>query len=1186
MNLLTISERDVLNLGGRGGEPFVEVVNRLLRAEAAMIGQPSAAVTTMSVDERDGGVDARLDVARPGSFDWFPTPTCWQWKSGPLLPKQAIAEIKKPYVRELLEQGYTYRVAVRAGLTPRKRANLEGALLTAARTIAPRTLPPRVLDAGDLARWCSAYPALVVALFKPYLANVLHFESWRDAVRASTPVFIADERFERVNAAVAEHTRFAETPASAVLTVGGVLGSGRTRLVFEALSGAGVESLVLYADSAAQVDTLNTTFANDTTTHAVVVAAECSAALKEKIRSRLSGSRKRIRVIAIAPPDTPADRCDVWIDRPSREAVTQMIDRNFVNVDDSTRGAFVDLGFPYPSIIIDLLERRANVGTDGDLSRVLDPISAILDGTLTADERSALAAAALVDRLDLQPGSLQLSAIAAITGMAEDHLRQTLRSLHARAFFAGDIDDLVEVESPAVASVLFRDAWQRWSEALDADSTLRLASLHRAALCHDPRVRTDVALRHEDWVYRLSLADLTTADALHRLALLVEIDPARYFPVLVRLVESATANEMQHLSARSDLTHLCDKFAAFQEAFDGVERVLFRLARCETQTVTNNATFYWTALFAPALSSTTIPFADRLERLETRMRQATTAEERALAFRALAVVFSDHYWRLQPAQYVGGRLRPIEVLPDRAAFVAARSAAFALVRSLVRSERDDLRACAVALVREKVWFFVTEGLLSEVRTILAPSILTEDELQDALSTLRDFFAVYAEDSEPPPYLEDVRAWIDELLPNTPENGVWELFTRDQNVEALDDDARGVACDLLRDDIDFAKVQRIIERGNAYRAVLLGAALGKIDRDAKRLSEIVAAAKPAKGFSFYRGYVEALVANQPQHADAVNALLDILQATAPDVCADIALGGGRATRALERLTRLLEEDRVDPHRARDLAGIGDHALTAEEFGRLLDLLAMKVDRFPSAADTGLDMIWWRLHAATRAEPVELEAFTRFIDGVTLRDTVRERSHWGLAVKEIATHDPATAIALAAKGLGSANDHVQYHARVVLAKLASEHPRAVMHAVGRALLAREGMGWHFLRLSDFYRALPLDAVKEWLAEVGIDAARALAPHLPWPRVEEGAAFVHPLTEYVLGTYEDDNEVFAAFSRGVIVRSYRGDIAQEHENEAERLRLFLNHPLRRIRDWATNEVDRAKRSAKHWRERKRRR
>ena len=583
MDVLSISQRDVLELSGRGGEPFVDFANRLLRAEAAMAGEPSAAVTTLSVDEQDGGVDAHLDIARPSPTDWFPTPTCWQFKSGSLPPKKAVSEINKPYVRKLLKDGYTYRVCVRVGLTPLKRKNLERALLAAARKIAPHTLPPRVLDAGDLAIWCSQYPALVVALFKPHLGSVMHFDTWRDVCRASTPTFIRDERYERVKAAIEEHVRFKDAPASAILTIGGAFGSGRRRIVFEAVADATIESLVLYADSESQVDALTTILANELATHAVLVAGECGAALREKIRVRLSGSKKRVRIIGVVSTDSPSDRCDVWIDRPGQDVVQEIVGANFSAVEESARGVLVELGSPHLSTITGLLSRHSEISKDGDLTRVIDPLSAILDASVTPDERIALAAASLVERLDIRAESpTQLSAVASITGKTEQHLRETLESLAERNLFTGDDDEIIHVEPTAVSSILFRDAWLRWADRIEADCSISTALLTRAAKCHDRKVRTEIALRYEGWMHRATLADLAIEDLMRRFLLLVEIDPSQYLPVLVRLMEAADLAELEGLTSRSDVTHLCDKLASFRGSFEGVERV-FSDSRCETR---------------------------------------------------------------------------------------------------------------------------------------------------------------------------------------------------------------------------------------------------------------------------------------------------------------------------------------------------------------------------------------------------------------------------------------------------------------------------------------------------------------------------------------------------------------------------------------------------------------------------
>jgi hypothetical protein len=563
--------------------------------------------------------------------------------------EEGVAEIEKWYVRELLEQGYTYRLCVREQLTPPRRASLERVLLTAARRIQPTTPPPRVLDAGDLANWYSQYPPLVVAVFKPHLGNVFHFEAWRERAHGSAATFVADERFTTVRFAVEEHVRFTDTPQNAVLAIGGAPGSGRTRLVFESVRLAGLESLVLYADAEAQLDALTTYLANEMTTYAVVVADNCSGTMRERVRQRLSGSRKRVRIIAIDPAESDRDRCDVWIDPPDRDVIRTIVDANFTPIDKRHRRAYVELGSPHLSVTIDLLSRACLAGEDGDLKRVIDPLSTILDALLTEEERTALAAASLLDRLDVLPEAAgALPFLAGIAGLTEQQLRKTLGSLAERDLFTGDQNGIIHAEPQALASILFREAWRRWGKSIDVNGRISTGLLSRSARCHDASVRTEIALRYEGWIYRVTPSDLTDTDGVHRLLLLVEMDPARYLPTLVRLIESATHEQLVSIRSAFDVIHLCHKLVSFAGVFDGVERILFRLE----QSCTNSGTFGWLSLFATALSSTTVPFAGRLAHLEKRIVNAQTPSELDFAFRGLSVPFSNHYWQIEPEQYV------------------------------------------------------------------------------------------------------------------------------------------------------------------------------------------------------------------------------------------------------------------------------------------------------------------------------------------------------------------------------------------------------------------------------------------------------------------------------------------------------------------------------------------------------
>jgi hypothetical protein len=69
--------------------------------------------------------------------------------------------------------------------------------------------------------------------------------------------------------------------------------------------------------------------------------------------------------------------------------------------------------------------------------------------------------------------------------------------------------------------------------------------------------------------------------------------------------------------------------------------------------------------------------------------------------------------------------------------------------------------------------------------------------------------------------------------------------------------------------------------------------------------------------------------------------------------------------------------------------------------------------------------------------------------------------------------------------------------------------------------------------------------------------------------GEPFVPSLTAWVLSTFEDDDRTFREFCAGVhSFETMRGDIAAIHDANARFARRFLDHPLRRIREWAVRE------------------
>jgi hypothetical protein len=135
---------------------------------------------------------------------------------------------------------------------------------------------------------------------------------------------------------------------------------------------------------------------------------------------------------------------------------------------------------------------------------------------------------------------------------------------------------------------------------------------------------------------------------------------------------------------------------------------------------------------------------------------------------------------------------------------------------------------------------------------------------------------------------------------------------------------------------------------------------------------------------------------------------------------------------------------------------------------------------------------------------------------------------------------------------------------------------MQALGEAVL-NDKTGWKFYvhNFKMLIEALPSDVVKRWIASAGVEGARRLARHLPAPHLKESGThddaipIVPDLTAWVLTEFEEDDRVFKEFMAGVYsFKMYSGDIAAQHEAEAAVARVFLDHPLRRIREWAEME------------------
>src|SRR5262249_37406434 len=139
----------------------------------------------------------------------------------------------------------------------------------------------------------------------------------------------------------------------------------------------------------------------------------------------------------------------------------------------------------------------------------------------------------------------------------------------------------------------------------------------------------------------------------------------------------------------------------------------------------NNASRIWTALYRIVLSGTPVPFANRLQLLEGRFRNASPGQL-TLALGALDEILTDGpVLGLAVAPVVFGRLPPPQWLPaDKQERVACRSMALAMAARLVPAGGLVAEGVRAVVVR-RLSPLLLGGHLGEVRAILGTGPLPD-----------------------------------------------------------------------------------------------------------------------------------------------------------------------------------------------------------------------------------------------------------------------------------------------------------------------------------------------------------------------------------------------------------------------------------------------------------------------------
>lgn len=368
---------------------------------------------------------------------------------------------------------------------------------------------------------------------------------------------------------------------------------------------------------------------------------------------------------------------------------------------------------------------------------------------------------------------------------------------------------------------------------------------------------------------------------------------------------------------------------------------------------------------------------------------------------------------------------------------------------------------------------------------------------------------------------------------------------------------------------------------------LGSAIGKLDKNADCLDIIMNSVAETQATGLARGYIVGLLDSHPQHNVVVNEWIDKFENQIPTVAYELFRVGGKNTKAVERALKLVDTGSLS---LEYLGGFFSGLLSYEEFYEILKRLvsSIKKETNQSVTKTATELVAYRLEIDRRESNQSILEETNiqnliweFLEA-TANYIRSEEDNWEIILRNAAKFNIEKAVKIASLAILSENDQQKMRAEQILVDIAKSHPDLVMENVGEIILDDE-YRWHF-EIEEYrflIQNLPLAAIKQWLNLVGVTGARRITKQLALPYLNENNQPVVPeLTEFVLSKFEDDEETFRNFcTSSHNFQVYVGDTVAHKNKEAEIAKSFLNHKLRRIREWASYEVESCRSDANYW-------
>lgn len=1214
--------------------PLAELLRHLLSVEAQEHAIPASAIHVASrIHTPDGGEDGRIAWSgAPDRTPFLPGRLCqFQLKAGKIGPAAAAHDVLnasgrvKPLVRSVIEAGGHYIVFCAHRYVQREIEARKTRIRDAVRSggLAVDEGQIDFLDADQIATWVNRHPpvaAWVRDRTQPGLVGPFRsWSHWAGRPEHDESPWIEDERLP----ALQGDLRKSVAQPRSVVRVVGLSGVGKTRLVLEAIGPTdesdpplhSLSNLVLYAvESEVGAERLNETVQSlaDAGSRGIVVIDDCAPETHRSLSNMVLRRSSGLSLVTIDHEIATGSQDQTTLRvAEAPDSVTQaIIDRTPLvrHREDQLRLARFSRGFPKIAIQIGHAWVRSVPvarATDDDL------VDAFVLGRRPQDRALLLKSAALLATFGLvYRGPLTAGHLPEIAGLGhgleESDLRSAVDDLRRRGV-AQSRGRAVLLQPRPIAMRLAERQWQDWSSAEwdhvlagDTSPGLRTSAARQLALLNT----TETARQVVEHVCRpggpldgfMELSKTGNAEVLSGLAAIDPAIVAERFETSLDAVDDLTTLDG---NLRRHLVWALEKIAFDPLTFQDGARLLLRLATAETESISNNATGQFKALFPVFLGSTAAAGEVRLSFLDA-VSDTPEVDKCVVIVEALGAGSETHrFMRFAGPEAPGSRpaFESWRPATENAAFTYITGCVTRLARF---AKRTDL-AGTTARVRlaEQLRSLVSYGFIDAVEMAVDQVVAAVAEWPQALEVLGDVI-VYDSTGMDSALINRVKALIAKLQPKSLESRVRFLVTEmpwdypcdeeldfDVKEQRQRDAVRALARELVTRSTVLTGFLPQLSGGDQRMTFCFGHAVAKSSPTPLRwLEPMIDAASNApdavRNHSLLSGFVVGIAETFPDDVAAFKeraARSPELAPALPQVCWQL----GITLSDIALVLRAFNEGLLQPFR---LALWGAGKVPASAVRPLIDAMLVH-----SAEGFAVAMELMGIYA--HRKPEQLDGLRQQI-----RTAATHATRWDLAQGHtIAEHhfekimtwlldkgrdDPdarATALALA-RALADVDGYNQTRIiNSVVPKLLSGFPEIAWPLIGQAIVSDPKRAWRFQHLlgnvhSFQHRenppllSLPEDSLFAWchahpdLAPVFV---ASILPFLTTYQADATKPEVHPVMARIVWEFGDRDDVLQAIRRNIGSYSWSGSRTTYYALHLHPMSGFRDDQRPRVRRWA---------------------